>query len=360
MSDAVAQAVLVAGLLAALLGASLYLGEDARATRRVILSFVFRVALPMAILLGLPLVALGQAVDLQDRLWQALIAGLVIATGWLATAIFAETERAARKAERTRDFHKALFAEIQNALSVFYGEGQAEPHARDLIGRMEADPSFVPFIPQEHHARVFEALAKDIEVLPRQTIDTVVAFYSHVAAIAALAEDMRGPGFRRLPQDRRIALYRHYIDMRLRAFAVGQYLLKLIAAYADGGPERAEECHECHERGPELGADVVMPVHPLILSTKALGGAWDEREKDLVQDVVCECKRVRRRAVRAERQRCARFDPHCIHVALFVGRRTDLDRERAFGHLLALAQRKLDAVRPSNGRERSGDRQQLG
>lgn len=228
------------GIAALLLAASLWLGEDARATRRVILSFVFRVALPMAILLGLPLVALGQVVDLEDRLWQALIAGLVIATGWLATAIFAETERAARKAERTRDFHKALFAEIQNALSVFYGEGQAEQHARDLIARMEADPDFVPFIPQEHHARVFEALMKDIEVLPRQTIDTVVAFYSHVSAIAALAADMRGQGFRRLPQDRRIALYRHYIEMRLRAFAVGQYLLKLISAYAAGGPERAE------------------------------------------------------------------------------------------------------------------------
>ena len=44
----------------------------------------------------------------------------------------------------------------------------------------------------------------------------------------------------RLPQDRRIALYRDYMQMRLRAFAVGQYLLKLISAYADGGPERAE------------------------------------------------------------------------------------------------------------------------
>lgn len=240
MGATVAQLLIGAGIAALLLLASLWLGEDARATRRVILSFLFRVALPMAILLGLPLVALGQVVDLEDRLWQALIAGLVIATGWLATAIFAETERAARKAERTRDFHKALFAEIQNTLSVFYGEGQTDQHVDALIARMEADEDFVPFIPQEHHSRVFEALMKDIEVLPRQTIDTVVSFYSHVSAIAALAADMRGHGFRRLPQDRRIALYRHYIEMRLRAFAMGQYLLKLIAAYADGGPERAE------------------------------------------------------------------------------------------------------------------------
>ena len=235
-----APVLIAGGVAASLLAASLWLGEDARATRRVILSFVFRVALPMAILLGLPLVALGQLVDLEDRLWQALIAGLVIATGWLATAIFAETERAARKAERTRDFHKALFAEVQNALSVLYGEGQAERHAEALVARMEAEPDFVPFIPQENHSRVFEALLKDVEVLPRQTIDTVVAFYSHVSAIGTLAEDMRGQGFRRLPQDRRVALYRHYIEMRQRAFAVGQYLLKLIAAYAEGGPERAE------------------------------------------------------------------------------------------------------------------------
>lgn len=227
-------------LLLAALGASLWLGEDARATRRVILGFLFRVAMPMAILLGVPLLALGQIVDLEDRLWQALIAGLVIATGWLATAIFAETERAARKSERTRDFHKALFAEVQNTLSAFWDEGQAERHARELVGRMEADEDFVPFIPREQHMRVFDALMDDIEVLPRQTIDTVVTFYSHVAAIAALAEDMRGQAFRRLPQQRRIALYRDYIDMRLRAFAVGQYLLRLITAYADGGPAKAE------------------------------------------------------------------------------------------------------------------------
>ncbi|MEM8850974.1 MAG: hypothetical protein AAGE03_13190 [Pseudomonadota bacterium] len=226
--------------LALVFWAALWLGKGAEAPRRVILSFLFRVALPMSILAGVPLVLLAQLVVLEDRLWQALIAGSVIATGWLATAVFGETGRRAAKAERTRDSHKALFAEIQNALSAFYGEGQAEADAAALIDRMRADPDFVPFIPREHHDRVYGALMDEIEVLPRQTIDAVVAFYAQVAAIQFLAEDMRADGFGSLPQDRRIAIYEDYVAMRLRAFAMGQYVLKLIAAYAAGGAAAAD------------------------------------------------------------------------------------------------------------------------
>ncbi|MEM7487706.1 MAG: hypothetical protein AAF390_01140 [Pseudomonadota bacterium] len=241
------------GLLPAAVGlalvfwAALWLGKGAAAPRRVILSFLFRIALPMSILVGVPLVLLAQVVELEDRLWQALIAGSVIATGWLATAVFGESERRATKAERTRDSHKALFAEVQNALSAFYGEGQAAEDAAALVARMEADPDFVPFIPREHHDRVFAALMDEIEVLPRQTIDAIVAFYAHVAAIQSLADDMRGEGFGRLKQDRRIAIYRDYVAMRMRAFRMGEYVLDLIAAYAAGGVVAAERV--AHQAG---------------------------------------------------------------------------------------------------------------
>ncbi|MEM8824528.1 MAG: hypothetical protein AAGF30_13025 [Pseudomonadota bacterium] len=229
-----------AAALALVFWAALWLGKGAEAPRRVILSFLFRVALPMSILVGVPLVLLAQVVVLEDRLWQALIAGSVIATGWLATAVFAESERRSAKAERTRDSHKALFAEIQSALSAFYGEGQAGTDSDQLIQRMQFDPDFVPFIPKEHHDTVFQALLDEIEVLPRQTIDAVVAFYALVAAIQSLAEDMRGETFRHLKQDRRIAIYQDYVAMRLRAFTMGEYVLDLIAAYADGGAAEAD------------------------------------------------------------------------------------------------------------------------
>tara|TARA_R110000850_G_scaffold52179_2_gene126370 strand:- start:231 stop:1031 length:801 start_codon:yes stop_codon:yes gene_type:complete len=231
--------VLIA-VLAGVLYAALYLGRGAGPSRRVILSFLIRVFLPIAILLGLPLVLLGQVVALEERLWQALIAGLVIATGWLATAIFAEIERAARKAERTRDFHKALYAEVLNTREALWGKGQAEDQGQALLERMEHDPTFTPFIPREQHDRVFTAQLEHIDVLPRQTIDVVVAFYSQVAAIAALVEDMRGERFQQLDQPRRIAMVEDYLELRHRTFVMGRNLLLTINAYAEGGAAKAE------------------------------------------------------------------------------------------------------------------------
>ncbi|SFI48727.1 hypothetical protein SAMN04488095_1020 [Jannaschia pohangensis] len=227
-------------VLAAGLWASLYLGPNASVSRRVILPFVLRVAFPMAVLLGVPLLVVGQVVDLEDRLWQALIAGGVIATGWLATAVFGEIERATRKAERTRDFHKALYAEVLNTLEAIWGKGEAEAQGQALLERMEEEPDFVPFIPREHHDRVFVAQLDDIDVLPRQTIDAVVAYYSQVAAIAALVEDMRGDRFQHLSQPRRIAMVADYLDLRRRTFVMGKSVLRLIHAYAEGGPAKAE------------------------------------------------------------------------------------------------------------------------
>ncbi|MCD1617695.1 hypothetical protein ACFSDD_14960 [Salipiger marinus] len=231
-----------AGVLALLgLGAALLLllGEGAAISRSILLRFA-RIALPVALLLGLPLLVLSRLADLEDRLWQALIAGLVIALGWLTTTMFAETGRARDKAEKLRDYHKALFAEIRDTLAAFYSEGQGDAQAAQLVARMEADESFVPFIPNEVHDRVYAALLDEIEVLPRQTIDAVVAYYSLIASIRALAEDMRSDRFAQLPQGRRILIYQDYVQMRQRAYQLGSYALALIDGYAKGGAPGAE------------------------------------------------------------------------------------------------------------------------
>lgn len=230
----------LAAAVAVALGLSLWWGAGAAASRRVIASFVLRVALPMAILLGGPLVLLGQVITLDERLWQALIAGVVIATGWLATAIFAEVERAAHKAERTRDAHKALFAEIRDVCAAYWSEGEASVEATALRERMRADPGFVPFIPREAHGRIYGAMLDQIDVLPRQTIDAIVAFYSLVSSVEALAEDMRGDRYAGLEPERRIAIYHDWTRMRDRAFGFGQRALQLIEAYSKGGREAAE------------------------------------------------------------------------------------------------------------------------
>lgn len=228
------------GMAALLLCASLYFGDEARIARGIILRFFLTIAVPVAFLLGLPLLLVSLLSDLDPRLWQALIAGLVIATGWLTTAIFTEQGKARLKAERMRDYHKAIYAEIGNTLASLWDEGNSEKYVTATLKRMGKDKEFVPFIPREQHDHIYNAIVPQIDVLPRQTIDAIVAYYSLIKSITALAEDMRGPGFRRLTQDRRILMYSDYSDMRKQAFAYGQNALELILAFAKDGPMGAD------------------------------------------------------------------------------------------------------------------------
>ncbi len=221
----------------------LFTGDEASVAQSVLLQFFVTIALPVLVVLGLPTVVLFWAMGADPRLWQALIAGLVIATGWLTTAIFAELGKRRGKAERLRDYHKAIYAEIGNAINTLYDAGAGEAYGAQTVARMEGDAQFVPLVPREHHDHIYDAVLDEIEVLPRQTIDAIVSYYSLVKAIAALAEDMRGERFlsENFGQPRRIAMYSDYLEMRKQAFLSGQYALKLIKLYSEGGREAAED-----------------------------------------------------------------------------------------------------------------------
>lgn len=225
---------------AAIFAIAFSLLDEASVARRVYKDFVFLIAAPLAALIGWALFGLAQTTDLPLPLWQALIAGLVIASGWLTSAIFSELSRARVKAERLRDYHKAIYAEIGTAVDTLFNGGEAESYTDQIITRMQADPSFVPFIPREKHDFIYTAISENIDVLPRQTIDAIVAYYSLTASISALAEDMRSDRFQTLGPDRRVEMYRDYAKMRVLAFSFGSYALKLIKAYSDGGAMAAE------------------------------------------------------------------------------------------------------------------------
>lgn len=193
--------------------------------------------------LALALVALGLGAwgPVDPGIRQALIAGGVVALGWWVNGAAARAEARRLRAERLRDMHKALFAEIRDVCAAYWLEGRADDHAARIVARMEADPAFVPFIPREAHGLIFREMIPQIDVLPRQTIDWIVSFYAVVRSIEALADDMRGARFPTLEQARRIAVYRDYIGMRRRAFDLGQTALKLVALYAEpGGPAKVD------------------------------------------------------------------------------------------------------------------------
>lgn len=65
-----------------------------RAILKVHFRFVIGIALPLGGLFALGLVGVRYFVDLPPQVWAALVAGAVIATGWITSVIFAELERA--------------------------------------------------------------------------------------------------------------------------------------------------------------------------------------------------------------------------------------------------------------------------
>ncbi|SFG51887.1 hypothetical protein SAMN04488020_102434 [Palleronia marisminoris] len=178
---------------------------------------------------------------IDPRIWQAIVAGAFLALGWIVNGWQNRREAARRRHERLRDSHRALYAEIGTNLDALGGPDVLEAHETTMVARMESEPDFVPFVPSERPMPVFEGLVEHVHILPRVTIDPIVAYYSQMQAVTALVQDMRGPAFASLSAERRIAIYRDYIGMKTQAFLYGDYALHLIASFAEGGKSAAEK-----------------------------------------------------------------------------------------------------------------------
>lgn len=226
----------------ALCAVVLLVWKEARVAGRIITQFFLTIGLPIVVILGalvwLALPLLGQ---IAPQVGQAMIVGLVVAVGWLTTAIFAEGGKARSRAEKLRDYHKAIYAEIGNTLESLWEADTSDDYVGVIIERMRVEDGYVPFVPREHHDHVYNAVISEIDILPRQTIDAIVAYYSLIKSLAALADDMRSDTFRTLEKERQIAIYSDYVGMRKQAFVFGKYALRLILAYSKGGVAAAEK-----------------------------------------------------------------------------------------------------------------------
>ncbi|MPT24813.1 MAG: hypothetical protein E2577_18590 [Starkeya sp.] len=143
----------------------------------------------------------------------AVISSLVTIIGWWLNHRHEQNREAARRQERIRDVQTALRAEIRShrhRLRLFdeatrFDEVEHGPDSR----RAE----FTPFVPREVNSFVFEAIVKDIPILPTEVIDPVIVYYRQVQALAQFAEDLRGDRFATLEWSRKAAMHADYIAM---------------------------------------------------------------------------------------------------------------------------------------------------
>ncbi|MDO5705598.1 MAG: hypothetical protein Q4G49_11085 [Paracoccus sp. (in: a-proteobacteria)] len=164
---------------------------------------------------------------------QALIAGLFLAAGWWVVAFQNAWRDRRHRMDRVRDVQRALFAEIRANVAVLRRDDLAT-YGEEIAQRIETEPDYFPTIPTESNDAIFRAILENIHVLPRDTIDPLVLYYSQLNAITAMIADLRMLDKGKVGTERAAALYRDYIAFKLEALDLGETAMIAIANNMDG------------------------------------------------------------------------------------------------------------------------------
>ena len=170
---------------------------------------------------------------LSPQAQQAVIAGVFLAAGWWVVAWQNRRRDDRLRAERVRDVQRALFAEIRAYLAVLQRDDVAAYGAR-IAERIISEPGYFPVIPSEKNDAIFNAIVGEIHVLPRDTVDPVVLYYSQLNAIVAMIADLRTLDLARIGPERAASMYRDYIAMKVEAMEMGRSALDAIRRNIDG------------------------------------------------------------------------------------------------------------------------------
>ncbi|MFQ6547819.1 hypothetical protein AADZ90_007665 [Aestuariibius sp. 2305UL40-4] len=181
---------------------------------------------------------------LDPRIWQAVIAGVFVAGGWIVNGSQNRRRSLRMRQERLRDVHRALFAEIGANLQTLGTEEDLWASSAAVVERMrkgavQGEP-YLPFVVRDRKDEVFASIIGEIHILPRTTIDAVVAYYAQLKVIADVTEDLRGESFAALPVERQIKLYEDLTGMKVLAIAFGNHALRMIDTYARDGKQAAQ------------------------------------------------------------------------------------------------------------------------
>jgi len=171
-----------------------------------------------------------------------LISALLVAASALLGLVFnaavARQAEARARAERIRDIHRALYADIAAQAANLVSHAALEAERDAMLPRIEE--GYIPLILHEPNSGLFSEVRKEIHILPRSTIDPIVSFYRQTDAIRALIDDMRGETFRdRASVAQRKAIYSDLIEVRKAALDFAIASLDIIEVYAKNGPEAA-------------------------------------------------------------------------------------------------------------------------
>src|SRR5690606_38142922 len=113
-----------------------------------------------------------------DELLKALIAGIVVAGGWVAGFVTQELRRADGRDERCDDLMAALEVEIGFVVKKSRAANWAKEQER-LAEEFRRDSDYVPYIHLRLPTEALDRIMANVEILPKSHIESVSA-YSHL------------------------------------------------------------------------------------------------------------------------------------------------------------------------------------
>jgi len=194
-------------------------GIVSRPARRVTL----RVA-AVGIVVGLVAYAVFQMVpkitgEDSVRLTQALLAGGVIATGWMVSFAVQELRAEQTRVTAETDLLLAMGAEILDVLldTNIQDRKKKTEQTLALIEAYAPRAPYYPFITTPKSSAIFDSLAAQIPLLPREALFKVVANHTQVRDVSALAGNLQREEIQALSKERRKKIYLDYSDMQILA-----------------------------------------------------------------------------------------------------------------------------------------------
>ncbi len=190
-------------------------------------------AFPVAVLFGLLgwAIYLALAPDLDPdnssdlRIIQAIIAGALVASGWIVTFSIQELRAEQARKQQEEEMMIALAYEILDELQAkfvdweTFGEGfqkildepePSKPHRGPAPSRL----SKLPFFHTASEKTVFNAMTSDVHVLPKVALSKIIKFYSLFGDYIAITDDLRAAVTHSLPNDRLARLYLDAYEIR--------------------------------------------------------------------------------------------------------------------------------------------------
>jgi hypothetical protein len=182
----------------------------------------------------------------------AVVSGLVNIFGWYVTFRSTRKLDLMRRGEKVHDFQVALRAEVSSDLLNMEVADRAS-FLQDVAARFAADPSYSPVVPRLASNVVFEAIVREVHVLPAAVIAPVIHYARLRQTLEQFVEDMRSESFRRLPSERQLTMYSDYIATYDRLEALAQ---NAVAALDDSLNSSGAVLSN---QASASGSDVVLP-----------------------------------------------------------------------------------------------------